>query len=66
MYQILTRWERFETRIKQRQGTGSNAPAAFIIDEEFPFHKFFDNAPKPLFKRNSYEEDLEIACSCFR
>ncbi|XP_033355690.1 RNA helicase aquarius [Bombus vosnesenskii] len=66
MYQILTRWERFETRIKQRQGTGNNAPAAFIIDEEFPFHKFFDNAPKPLFKRNSYEEDLEIACSCFR
>ncbi|KOX77023.1 Intron-binding protein aquarius [Melipona quadrifasciata] len=66
MYQILTRWERFETRIKQRQGTENNAPPAFIIDEEFPFHKFFDNAPKPLFKRNSYEEDLEIACSCFR
>ncbi|KAF3427637.1 hypothetical protein E2986_08383 [Frieseomelitta varia] len=66
MYQILTRWERFETRIKQRQGTGNNVPPAFIIDEEFPFHKFFDNAPKPLFKRNSYEEDLEIACSCFR
>lgn len=66
MYQILTRWERFETRIKQRQGTENNAPPAFIIDEEFPFHKFFDNAPKPLFKQNSYEEDLEIACSCFR
>ncbi|XP_017796093.1 PREDICTED: intron-binding protein aquarius [Habropoda laboriosa] len=66
MYQILTRWERFETRIKQRQGIGNNSLPAFIIDEEFPFHKFFDNAPKPLFKRNNFEEDLEIARSCFR
>ncbi|CAK9822321.1 RNA helicase aquarius [Anthophora retusa] len=64
MYQILTRWERFETRIKQR--TGNSSPPAFIVDEEFPFHKFFDNAPKPLFKRNNFEEDLEIARSCFR
>nr|XP_034177201.1 RNA helicase aquarius [Osmia lignaria]XP_034177203.1 RNA helicase aquarius [Osmia lignaria] len=64
MYQILARWERFEARIKQRQG--NNPPPAYIIDEEFPFHKFFDNAPKPLFKRNTFEEDLEIARSCFR
>ena len=67
MYQILTRWERFESRIKSRQGTRNNSsPPAFIIDEEFPFHKFFDNAPQPLFKRNTFEEDLETACSCFR
>ncbi len=37
-----------------------------IIDEEFPFHKFFDDAPKPLFKKRSYEEDMEIADGCFR
>ncbi|XP_076638535.1 RNA helicase aquarius isoform X1 [Colletes latitarsis] len=66
MYQILTRWERFESRIKQRQGTGKGLPSAFIVDEEFPFHKFFDNAPQPLFKRNMFVEDLEIARSCFR
>ncbi|XP_078034935.1 RNA helicase aquarius [Augochlora pura] len=66
MYQILARWERFESRIKQRQGTGNSSPPAFIVDEEFPFHKFFDNAPQPLFKRNTFEEDIEIACSCFR
>lgn len=64
MYQILTRWERFETRSKQRQKTENDS--AFIIDEEFSFHKFFDNAPKPLFKRNTFEEDFEIALSCFR
>ncbi|XP_076656944.1 RNA helicase aquarius [Halictus rubicundus] len=66
MYQILARWERFESRIKQRQGVGNSSPPAFIVDEEFPFHKFFDNAPQPLFKRNTFEEDMEIACSCFR
>ncbi|XP_396990.3 RNA helicase aquarius isoform X1 [Apis mellifera] len=64
MYQILTRWERFETRSKQRRKTENDS--AFIIDEEFSFHKFFDNAPKPLFKRNTFEEDFEIARSCFR
>lgn len=36
------------------------------IKEEFPFHKFFDDAPKPLFKGHSYEEDMEIAEGCFR
>lgn len=60
-YHVLTRWERFESRLKQRGGSSKS-----IVDEEFPFHKFFDNAPQPLFKQNSYEEDLEIARSCFR
>jgi intron-binding protein aquarius len=36
------------------------------IKDEFPFHCFFDNAPKPLFKCQSYEEDMEIAEGCFR
>lgn len=36
------------------------------IKDEFPFHRFFDNAPKPLFKCRSYEEDMEIAEGCFR
>lgn len=36
------------------------------MEDEFPFHCFFDNAPKPLFKGLSLEEDLEIAEGCFR
>jgi intron-binding protein aquarius len=36
------------------------------IKDEFPFHCFFDNAPKPLFKCQNYEEDMEIAEGCFR
>jgi hypothetical protein len=38
----------------------------FIVDEEFPFHKFFDNAPQPLFKGDTFEENLAIAESCYR
>ncbi|CAL1675407.1 unnamed protein product [Lasius platythorax] len=66
MYQVSTRWDRFEARVKQRQHTSDKSVLSSIVDEEFPFHKFFDNAPQPLFKRNSYEEDLKIAYSCFR
>lgn len=66
MYQISTRWDRFETRIKQRCSANDKSSLTSIIDEEFPFHKFFDNAPQPLFKRYTYEEDLKIACSCYR
>ncbi|XP_034941084.1 RNA helicase aquarius [Chelonus insularis] len=65
MDQVITRWERFESRLKQRSSGVTDIPVN-IVDEEFPFHKFFDNAPQPLFKHNSYEEDLEIAQSCFR
>jgi intron-binding protein aquarius len=36
------------------------------IDASFPFHKFFEDAPQPLFKKNSFEEDIEIAEGCFR
>jgi hypothetical protein len=36
------------------------------IKDEFPFHRFFDNAPKPLFKCQRYEEDMQIAEGCFR
>ncbi|XP_068993772.1 RNA helicase aquarius [Neodiprion pinetum] len=63
MYQILTRWERFNGRIKQRSGSN---PSPNMVSQEFPFHKFFDNAPQPLFKERSYSEDMEIAQGCFR
>ncbi|XP_023248394.1 intron-binding protein aquarius-like [Copidosoma floridanum] len=66
-YQIMTRWERFQSKIKQKVGSQEidNVPASAVSDE-FPFHRFFDNAPQPLFKQSSYEEDLAIAESCYR
>ena len=36
------------------------------LAEYFPFKKFFENAPQPIFKGNSYEEDFDIAEGCFR
>ncbi|XP_058799863.1 RNA helicase aquarius [Phymastichus coffea] len=64
-YQVMTRWERFESRIKQRSSGADDVPAS-IVDDEFPFHKFFDNAPQPLFRKKCFEEDLAVAESCFR
>ncbi|XP_063985951.1 RNA helicase aquarius [Diachasmimorpha longicaudata] len=63
--QVMTRWERFEDRIKKRSSGNVIIPVN-IVDEEFPFHKFFDNAPQPLFKKSMFDEDVEIARSCFR
>lgn len=40
--------------------------AVETVEKEFPFTKFFTNAPQPLFKQKSFEDDLEIADSCFR
>ena len=31
------------------------------IAEAFPFTKYFETAPQPLFKGNSHAEDLDIA-----
>ena len=36
------------------------------VKNEFPFTKFFENAPQPMFKERSYEEDLDMAEGCFR
>lgn len=63
LYRILARWEKFLSFVKS--GSKKIVPVD-IIEREFPFHAFFDDAPKPLFKGRSYEEDLEIAKGCFR
>lgn len=36
------------------------------VKDEFPFTKFFENAPQPIFKERSYEEDMDMAEGCFR
>ncbi len=37
-----------------------------LVEKLFPFTNFFNNAPQPLFKKISFEQDLEIAKGCFR
>ena len=60
---VLARWEKFLSQVHISPG---KTVGVSDINEKFPFHVFFSNAPQPLFKEKSYEEDLEIAHGCFR
>lgn len=62
LYQVVARWEKFLSQIENRK----NQNLTQIFNEEFPFHKFFMDASKPLFKSEKFEIDMEIAHSCFR
>uniref|UniRef100_A0A4W6EM52 RNA helicase aquarius n=1 Tax=Lates calcarifer TaxID=8187 RepID=A0A4W6EM52_LATCA len=53
LYQVISRWEEYMSK--------RTAVAA-----HFPFHKYFSNAPQPVFKGRSYEEDMDIAEGCYR
>lgn len=48
---ILPEWEKF---VKSGKSV-----------EEFPFKKYFDDAPQPLFKGESTVADMKIAANCF-
>ncbi|XP_073987602.1 RNA helicase aquarius [Rhodnius prolixus] len=60
---VYARWEEFKENITPRKG--KTIPIEKIA-EDFPFLSFFSDAPQPLFKKQSYEEDFEIAQGCFR
>lgn len=63
MYHVLARWEEFLSKVKP----GKNKKVSVEkVAEYFPFSKFFENAPQPLFKGRTYEEDMEKAEGCFR
>lgn len=63
LYQVLSRWEEYMSHVRAKPG--QTVPVE-KLQELFPFSKFFENAPQPIFKGNSYEEDFEIAEGCFR
>ncbi|KAL6757285.1 hypothetical protein V8C86DRAFT_1695364 [Haematococcus lacustris] len=55
----LSRWERFVASV-ERVRTPEAVAAAF------PFKEFFSDAPQPLFRGLSYEQDMERARGCLR
>uniref|UniRef100_A0A383WJ31 Uncharacterized protein n=1 Tax=Tetradesmus obliquus TaxID=3088 RepID=A0A383WJ31_TETOB len=59
---VLSRWEKFTAAVSPQQHRG----VAASVGELFPFKEFFADAPQPLFKGSSYEEDMEVAQGCFR
>ncbi|KAF5289862.1 hypothetical protein FQR65_LT01996 [Abscondita terminalis] len=62
LYQVLSRWEHFINTVKPKSG---KVVPIETIAKEFPFTNFFENIDN-LFKNRSFEEDFEIAQSCFR
>ena len=51
---IVSRWETFQAKIKE-----SNNRVESIV-ELFPFKKFFENAPQPLFKKASFARNTQF------
>ncbi|CAC5409596.1 AQR [Mytilus coruscus] len=62
LYQVLARWEEYLSKLRQSK----ECDKLQKIKELFPFNKFFENAPQPLFKGSTYAEDFDIAEGCFR
>ncbi|CDW53020.1 intron binding protein aquarius [Trichuris trichiura] len=62
VYQVTSRWADFLTKLSRSDRT------ADTVASLFPFTRFFENLPpeQPLFKGNSYEEDMEMAEACWR
>ncbi|XP_046911562.2 RNA helicase aquarius [Dermatophagoides farinae] len=71
LYHVLSKWEAFlyeindPTKLGHNDSTTNDNRSAKIIEETFPFHKFFSNV-QCLFHGKSFEEDFEIAKGCFR
>ncbi|XP_040564351.1 RNA helicase aquarius [Lepeophtheirus salmonis] len=61
LYHVLSRWEIFCQSVLDSKESVSIGD----IGEKFPFKNFFSDAPQPLFKCTSFEEDKEIAFGCW-
>ncbi|XP_028852048.1 RNA helicase aquarius isoform X1 [Denticeps clupeoides] len=63
LYQVISRWEEYMSKVRPKAGQQVNVEDVSAL---FPFHKYFSNAPQPIFHRRSYEEDMDIAEGCYR
>lgn len=61
--QVISRWEEYMSKVRPKQGKKVEVIA---VADFFPFCKYFSNAPQPVFKGRSYEEDMDIAEGCYR
>ena len=57
---ILSRWEEYQARVRKTDCSVED------VSKYFPFSKFFENAPSPIFKGRAYAEDMDIADGCWR
>ncbi|XP_073783162.1 RNA helicase aquarius isoform X2 [Danio rerio] len=63
LYQIMSRWEEYMSKVKPKPGR--EVPTEDVATH-FPFHKYFSNAPQPVFRGQSFQEDMDIAEGCYR
>ncbi|KAF3845008.1 hypothetical protein F7725_008171 [Dissostichus mawsoni] len=63
LYQVISRWEEYMSKVRPKQSKEVEVQA---VAAHFPFHKYFSNAPQPVFKGRSYEEDMDISEGCYR
>ncbi|XP_054758837.2 RNA helicase aquarius-like [Lytechinus pictus] len=63
LYQVVARWEKFLSKVKPK---GGKEVGVEDIVTHFPFHKFFENAPQPVFKGETYAQGMDIAEGCYR
>ncbi|KAI1289575.1 RNA helicase aquarius [Halotydeus destructor] len=57
LYHIYSRWEEYMSKLSDKVED---------VEQFFPFKKFFEDAPQPIFKHRDFQEDLEIARGCYR
>lgn len=61
--QVISRWEEYTSKVRPKPGREVSVQD---VAAHFPFHKYFSNAPQPVFKGQSYQEDIDIAEGCYR
>lgn len=61
--QVIARWEKFTSQVEQ---ISQLEDWKSEFEAQFPFGRFFHDAPQPLFKGDSFKEYMNIAESCFR
>lgn len=72
---VQPRWEDYTNKIseltKANKALSKSEDADMMniiatLEKLFPFTEFYGNAPQPLFKKQTFEEDYEVAKGCFR
>ncbi|EDW66854.2 RNA helicase aquarius [Drosophila virilis] len=66
LYNVMARWEKFQSQMDAHNSETDMNKLCAVFETEFPFSKFFSDAPQPLFKANSFDELMSIAQSNFR
>jgi len=66
LYNVMARWEKFQSQMSVHREETDVEKLRAVFEKDFPFGKFFADAPQPLFKGANYEELMDAACSNFR